>query len=166
MRARDIMCATTDLLHPDHPMEEARRRLGDAGISMLPVVDGDEVVGVLSRSESGGSGDPSDLPRPRVRDCMSSEIPLCRDDETLEQVARAMEEEGQAGVIVLDAEDQMVGIVTREMLSDAGVATYIDERRRHAPPPGDPHGVKSASRAREEKQGRRRSYTVKPHVVR
>lgn len=164
MRVRDVMCATTDLLHPDHPMEEARRRLQEAGISMLPVVDGDEIVGVLSRSESGGGGEPSTLPRPRVRDCMSSAIPLCRDDETLEEVARAMEQEGQSGLIVLDAEDQMVGVVTREMLAAAGVVARVDERRRHAP--GGAHEVKSASRAREEKQGRRRSYSVKPHVVR
>lgn len=163
MQARDVMCATTDLLHPDHPMEEARRRLRETGLSMLPVVDGDEIVGVLSRSASGGSGNPSTLPRPRVRDCMSSRIPLCRENETLDEVARAIEEEGQSGLVVLDAEDQMVGVVTREMLAEAGVAVAPGEPRGEAT---GTHEVKSASRAREETRGRRRSYSVKPRVIR
>ncbi len=168
----DIMREVVELLHPDHDLHEARRRMAASGDPMLPVVDGDEIVGVLtdntvSRRFAGLREDPSradSAAEAHVRDDMTASIPICRPDETLVAVAAAIEREARPGLLVIDDAGELVGIVSRTDLAAAGSLFPRTEGREAGP--ANVHAVKSAARARGERPGILQSYSVKPRVRR
>lgn len=162
-----------ELLHPDHDLSEARRRMVESGEAMLPVVDGDEVVGILtghavSRRLAGQGQDSSPTDpagQAHVRDDMTTSIPVCRADETLAAAAAAIERESRSGLLVINEADELVGIVDRADFAAAGFVFSRAEGQDDAPG-ATAHAVKSSARARGERPGVLQSYSVKPRVRR
>lgn len=172
-RVRDIMREVVELLHPDHDLHEARRRMAASGDAMLPVVDGDEIVGVLtdntlSRRFASSRDEPSEAgpaAEAHVRDDMRASIPICRPEETLVAAAAAIEREACPALLVINDADELVGIVGRTDFAAAGFLFPRPEVGEGARGAGV-HAVKSAARARGEKPGILQSYSVKPRLRR
>lgn len=51
MRARDIMTADVQTVHPDDEVSEALTRLANADFDGFPVVDDDRIVGIVTQSD-------------------------------------------------------------------------------------------------------------------
>lgn len=75
--AKEIMTRTVKTVPPDSPLEDAQQLLAMHAISGLPVIDGSQLVGMLSESDvlhALATAAFSDLPAGRVRDAMRSSI--------------------------------------------------------------------------------------------
>lgn len=175
-RVRDIMREVSELAHPDHDLHEARDRLEKADASALPVVDGEEVVGVLTRdavldrlrkeSPRGGADDDDDgLREAHVADIMVANLPICRPQETVGDVAAVVEHEARPGLLVVGENGELIGIVLREDLEREGAVFSPGPNPREAPE-ATAHALKSASRAPAGMPGQPKSYAVKPRVHR
>lgn len=133
---REIMTTDPVTLDQGDTMEEIARQLDSNGISGAPVVNtAGRVVGVVTKTDlvhrvlegpAGGAGsffelltsgggfprslDPADLGT--VEDLMSADVVTARDDETVTAAAHRMAAAGVHRLIVVDAAQQPVGVVT------------------------------------------------------
>ena len=137
MHAADIMAPAHEIVHPDHPLTEALARVRAEGSGMLPVVDGDELVGVVTAEDASRPGLESG--KASTRDVMSTEIVFCYDHDDLQTVQKIIEKGGHPRLLVLNEEWELVGSLTADAVREALAGTRaapavggeprIDERR-------------------------------------
>lgn len=143
MLVRQVMTPRdrTVAFHPSDRVEDAARVMAERGIGGAPVVDDEgRVVGMLSDDDLIVAdarlhvptvitvlGAYIELPGERSRfeeelrkavgttvgEVMSPNPPTCRPDDTLEQVATVLHEQGLSRLAVVDADGRLAGIVSR-----------------------------------------------------
>jgi CBS domain-containing protein len=100
---------------------EARARFLAGGHGAYPVLDGDRLVGIVSRGDIlADEGHDDDRP---VTDLATDEVVTVRPDDGADVLLRLMATEGVEHVPVVDAAGALVGIATRTDL--------LAVRRRH-----------------------------------
>lgn len=113
MKISDCMTRKVRVIEPDMTLRDAARLMADLDAGVLPVGDGDRLVGVLTdrdiaiRAIAAGKG-----PDTRVADAMSREVKYCYEDEDVEHVARNMGDLQVRRLPVMNREKRLVGIVT------------------------------------------------------
>lgn len=153
--ARAVMAVDPAVVHVDDTLTEARARLRDAPVPVLVVLDGDEVVGVLTARAVASGPRGTDA----VRDRLMTEIAFCRDGDALARAGDVMEREGTDFLLVLDSRDRLAGILSRSALASVP---------RHSAGPGDEPAQAgrrvsvSAGRATGGAPGRPRGYSIAP----
>lgn len=129
-------------LQPDDDARTAIDLLAKTDLGAVPVIDGDErVVGIVSESDLVLSEEESDLHLPhylnimggivfvgsmkgfeerlekafatRVEDLMTADPIVCHDYESVDRVAQKIAEKHHNHLPVVDAEEHLVGMVTR-----------------------------------------------------
>lgn len=161
MRAADTMTPPHYDIHPDHPLTEAIERMRRDRAEVLPVVDGDEMVGLLTLADASGDTTVWDIdPKTAaVRDVMRSEFVWCYDDEDAAGAAAAMREAGQRHGVVLNRDNELVGLFGPDSAgATTGNATGSAE-----------HCSSTAGRAAggsDGARGQRSDYSVRPRVRR
>lgn len=155
MQARDRMLATTEVVHLDQNLLDARARLERFGLPALPVVDNDEIVGLLTAEaiERTAAASPDPLGEIAVRDHMSAEIAFCYGDESIERARTIMQEGGHDRLLVLDRDGKLCGLLAAE---DVGPGDKAES--------GTSHIVKTAGRATGGTPHQPDSFSVKPVV--
>jgi CBS domain-containing protein len=155
MQVKDCMLATTEVVHLDQNLRDACDRLRRFHIPALPVVDGDEIVGLLSAEavEEMTAAPDDDLGNIAVRDHMSAEIAFCRADEPIETARSIMQDDGHDRLLVLDGKGRLCGLLLAE---DVGAGRKADT--------ATPHVVKTPGRAKGGKLHQPDSYSVRPIV--
>jgi CBS domain-containing protein len=152
MRIRDLM--TTDVLTigPETPLKEAARRMLEAGISGLPVTNGDDdLVGIITEADFVATEADRrvtqragllrllrrDLRIPSqerlVGDVMTSEVKVVDPESDHAEAARLMLREGVKRLPVV-ADGRLIGLVSRTDILKAYVRSdeeIIDEIRGH-----------------------------------
>jgi CBS domain-containing protein len=129
-----------ELASPDDTLEKAAGRMAELDTGVLPVGEGDRLVGMLTdrdiavRAVAQGKG-----PDARVRDAMTPAVKYCFEDEDLNDVVHTMAEQKVRRLPVMSREKRLVGIVS---LGD--VAIYADSKQTDAAvsavsEPGGPH---------------------------
>ena len=93
---------------------------------MLPVCDGDRLVGVITDRDITvrGVAQGCDPKTARVQEVMTPEVIYCFDDEDVKEAAKKMEEKQVRRLPVLNREKRLVGIVS---LGDLAVRTGKEE---------------------------------------
>jgi CBS domain-containing protein len=110
----DIMTRDLECVAPQDSLREAARRMRDADIGALPVVDGQRLVGMLTDRDIAirAVAEDLDLDTP-VEDIMSEDVLHCYDDQTVEDVLNDMGDMQTRRLPVLDHNtEQLVGIVS------------------------------------------------------
>jgi len=157
MLARDLMRPTTEVVHLDQNLLDAGIRLRQQRLLALPVVDGDEIVGILTREaiyEKAASPD-NDLANTAVRDHMTAEIAYCQADESADTARRLMEEGGHTRLLVVDRKGQLCGIISAQEEED-----FIEGEEES----DEEHVVKSPGRATGSAPHQPPSFSVKPVI--
>lgn len=114
MKAREIMTADVEIVSPNASICEAARKMQSCDIGMLPVCDGERMVGTLTdrditvRAVARGY-DPVNTP---VREIMTSSVAFCRDNDSMEAAARMMERKQIRRLPVIDSAERLVGIIS------------------------------------------------------
>jgi CBS domain-containing protein len=126
MKLKDIATKNPEVIHPDQPICEAANKMKNLDVGMLPVCDGERLVGAVTdrdiavRAVAQGC-DPRST---KVREVMSPEICYCFDDEEVATAARVMEEKQIRRLPILNRDKRLVGIVS---LGDLALRSMDDE---------------------------------------
>ena len=113
MDLKELMTTDVKVIHPDAILKDAAAIMDDVDVGALPVCDGDRLVGIITdrdiviRSISAGQ-DPNST---RVRDAMTSPVIYCFEDQTVDEVAKMMEDKQIRRLPVLNRDKRLVGIV-------------------------------------------------------
>ena len=114
MKIAECMTQDIEIVTPDQPIREAAQFMLRADAGVMPVSQGDKVVGMVTdrdiavRAVAEGRG-----PETPVRDVMSENVLFCFDDDEVEEVAMKMSDAQVRRMPVLSREDEtLVGIVS------------------------------------------------------
>ena len=114
MKLKDILTKDPEVISPEAMICEAGKLMKQHDIGMLPVCDGERLVGAVTdrdlavRAVAGGH----DPLKTRVKEVMTPGICWCFEDQSLEEVARLMEEKQIRRIAVLNREKRLVGIAS------------------------------------------------------
>jgi len=133
----DIMTRSLATVRRDETLQAAARRMSEMDVGALPVLDGKAVAGMVTdrditiRGVAAGMIPQESL----VADVMTEEVRCCRADDSVEQVMAEMGDLQVRRLPVLDADNEIVGIVA---LADIATrqSTHTDETLREISTPG------------------------------
>ena len=122
MKVNEIITHDPQVIRPETALIEAAQKMKSLDIGMLPVCDGDRLVGVITDRDITvrGVAQGYDPKTARVQEVMTPEVIYCFDDEDVKDVAKKMEEKQVRRLPVLNREKRLVGIVS---LGDLAVRT-------------------------------------------
>jgi len=139
MRISECMTRDVQLVSPDDTIERAAQMMGSADTGVLPVSDGERLVGMITdrdiaiRGVAEGCG-----PDARVGDIMSQEVKYCFDDADTDEVLDNMAQIQVRRMPVVDHDKRLVGIVSLSDL-DHQAPDRGGEALRGITQPGGPH---------------------------
>jgi CBS domain-containing protein len=114
MKISQILTKNPEVISPDARICEAARLMREHDIGMLPVCDGERLVGSITDRDLAirAVADGCDALSTKVRDIMTPEVFWCFDDAELEEVARLMEEKKIRRLPIINHKKRLVGIVS------------------------------------------------------
>ncbi len=125
MKLKDVMSRAVEVVHPEATLTEAAARMQHLNVGILPVLDGDTLLGVVTdrditlRATAAGQ----DPEQTTVQQAMTQDLVYCFEDQDVREAARLMEHKQIRRLLVLTREKQLVGIVS---LGDLAVETAND----------------------------------------
>jgi CBS domain-containing protein len=113
MRVRDVMTEDVECIDCDATLQEAARLMAELDVGVLPVLDGDDCVGIVTDRDIVVRGIASGLDgQSRVEEVMTCGVVTCFEDDSLRRAESLMEEFQVRRLVVTDADEQLVGIVS------------------------------------------------------
>ncbi|MCI0541497.1 MAG: CBS domain-containing protein [Verrucomicrobiales bacterium] len=114
MKLKDILTKDPQVISPDALICEAGKMMKQYDIGMLPVCDGERLVGAITDRDLAirAVADGDDPLRTKVKDVMTPGICWCFEDQSLEEVAELMEEKQIRRIAVLNGNKRLVGIAS------------------------------------------------------
>jgi CBS domain-containing protein len=146
MKISEVMTRDVQIASPDQTLRDVARQMADLGIGAMPVGENDRLVGMITDRDIAVRGVACDKgPDASVREAMTAEIEYCFEDDSVEEVARKMDQLQVRRLPVLSREKRLVGI-----LSLGDLALEADEPAAKAlqgiSRPGGKHSQADASR--------------------
>jgi CBS domain-containing protein len=160
MQVKNAMRPTSEVVHVDESLLDAAIRLRRGKLAAVAVVDGDEIVGLLTASavaEKLASPD-NDLGVAAVRDLMSAEIGFCHGSETIDAAGRVMAEGGHDHLLVVDGDGKLCGVLSAEKLPGGGKSRAAGHKR------AQDHVVETTGRAKGDTLHHPNNYSVTPRL--
>jgi len=120
MKIRDVMTCDAKLTSPDDTLRHAAGMMKECDCGVLPVAEGDRLVGMITDRDIAIRGDARgcDPTRTSVRQVMTHEdVKYCFEDEDIDHVARNMAQLQVRRLPVLSRQKRLVGIVSLSDLS-------------------------------------------------
>ena len=113
-RVKDIMAREPRIVHVDLSLGEAAERMREAAIGALLVVDGDELVGVVTDRDLvvRGMANALDPGATAVLAAMTRHVIYCRESNTIGEAAELMAEQRVRRLAVVDDDRELVGVVS------------------------------------------------------
>ncbi len=124
-RLADVMTPNVEVVGPDATLEEAAAKMADIEVGVIPVCDGQRLVGMLTdrditiRAVARGAA-----PSTPVREIMSTTVRWAYEDEPVEKAREAMKRHRIRRLPVLDRNKRLAGIVS---LGDLAVESEMEE---------------------------------------
>jgi CBS domain-containing protein len=114
MKIKNILTKDPQVISPDAMICEAARLMKQHDIGMLPVCDGERLVGSVTDRDLTirGVADGCDPLNTRVAEVMTPGIFWCYDDQEIEEVAQLMEEKQIRRLPIINRKKRLVGIVS------------------------------------------------------
>jgi CBS domain-containing protein len=112
MLVRDVMRKPVSV-HAEETLEVATLRMKEENVGALPVVEDDQVVGVITDRDVLLRGFPEGRnPSTKTRESMSVGPILCHEDDTLERALELMSHNHVRRLPVLDQNEKLVGMLS------------------------------------------------------
>lgn len=121
MKLKEVMTHYVETIRPDAPLQQAAQAMASLDVGMLPVMEGDTLLGTLTdrditvRATARGL-DPKTTP---VRNAMTEFVIFGSDSQDIKEAARLMMDNQVRRLLVLDREKELVGIVSLGDLAKA-----------------------------------------------
>lgn len=146
-----VMTRGVRTMTPDENLVQAARAMDELDVGVIPVCEGDQLVGVVTDRDIVVRAIANDCSpqRTTLRDVMSAEAHWCFVDESVDEVAKLMQRLQIRRLPVLDHERHLVGIVSLGDLSVHGGAAVAQTASRtleaiSEPSRPDPSGMEAA----------------------
>lgn len=122
MQVKEMMTDTVALIGPSALLVEAARRMREEGVGVLPVGEGDRLIGMITDRDimARAIAEGMDPTATTVKSVMSDKVLYCYEDQTGEEVAENMAKNQIHRLPVLDRDKRLVGIIS---LSDISAGT-------------------------------------------
>lgn len=114
MLVKDIMTHNVDVVAPSDTLKIAARKMSELNVGLLPVCEGNRVVGILTdrditvRATASGCDPKSTL----VYEAMSLDLVTCYEDQDVNEAASMMNERRLRRLLVFNRSNDLVGIVS------------------------------------------------------
>jgi CBS domain-containing protein len=117
-RVRRFARPAREIVHADHEMDEAALRLSLQEHPVLPVSDGDQIVGVIARTElaEGAEAKASGTARVTARVVMTTDLAFCYLDDDVTTAQALMDKHGCRHLMVVDRDRVLIGTLKRDDL--------------------------------------------------
>lgn len=113
MKVSDAMTLEVQLCTPDDTLKDAADAMMTLDVGLLPVTDGNRLVGMVSDRDIATRGVAMGLgPDSQVRDVMTEDVKYCFEDQELEEVTQNMGDIQVRRLPVLNRDKRLVGIIT------------------------------------------------------
>lgn len=114
MTVRDLMNSNLVTIRPEATALVAAQKMRDSDIGVLPVVDGDNVIGMLTDRDLtirvlAEGLEPGQV---EVEDIMTPDLLSCRADDSIETAAELMAERQVQRLLVMDENNKPLGILS------------------------------------------------------
>jgi CBS domain-containing protein len=125
VKVRDVMTEGAECTRPDATIREAAARMKELDVGVLPVCEGDRLVGMLTdrdiilRSVAAGHAPEEHS----VKEAMTKEMFYCFEEEDIAEVTKIMRQRQIRRVPVLNHDKRLTGIVS---IGDVAVTTHDD----------------------------------------
>ncbi|HLL56155.1 MAG TPA: CBS domain-containing protein [Myxococcaceae bacterium] len=121
MQVKDVMSQTVEMAVPDDTLQEAATRMRCWNVGILPVKEGDRLVGVITDRDivMRAVCEAKDMKQTRVRDVMTQKVISCFADQSVEEAAELMKAEKVRRLMVLDRAQGIVGVVALQDIAQA-----------------------------------------------
>ncbi len=126
MKIREIMTSEVEVVHPDDTLQTAARKMRDRDIGFLPVMDGGELIGVLTDRDLvlRAMADGLKLNTMVGRDIVTSPGIYCFDDQDVNEAAQLMQGHQIRRLVILSRHDgSVLGVIS---LGDLAVNSTPD----------------------------------------
>jgi CBS domain-containing protein len=108
----DLMSRDVKMVSPDMTIAEAAKKMRDGDFGMLPVGEGDILIGTISDRDIAIRAVAEDKGvATQVRDVMSEGVTSAYEDDSVEQAAMLMSEHQVRRLPVINREKRLVGII-------------------------------------------------------
>lgn len=140
MKVAQYMNGVVRVARPDDTIQQAARTMVEADAGILPVCDGDRLVGMITdrditvRAVADGNG-----PDTKVRTVMTRDVVYCFEDDEPHDVLNHMGETKVRRFPVLNREHRLVGMVSLSDLTYGGERPKAAQALEHIAEPGGPH---------------------------
>lgn len=112
MKVQEIMTRTVHSADPDDSIAKAAKSMLENDVGMLPVIDGAELIGVVTDRDIAVRAVAEKLgPDTPVRRIMSEYVATCSPEDSLEDTLATMSNEQVRRLPVCDERDQVVGVI-------------------------------------------------------
>jgi CBS-domain-containing membrane protein len=136
-RVGEIMTRSVATVNRDESLQAAAKRMRELDVGSLPVVDGRTVVGIVTDRDIVIRGVAENLAAQKalVADVMTADVRWCREDDSVDEVMAEMGDAKVRRIPVLNAADEIVGIVA---LADVATrqSSHTDKTLREISTPG------------------------------
>lgn len=136
----EVMSSDVQVVEPQETLQRAAQLMQDLDVGVLPVCEGKRLLGMVTDRDIAVRGVAAGLKPSEacVSDVMTANAECVTEDQDAEEVKRLMGEAQVRRMPVVDADRQIVGIVSLSDLAlrDAG---DIDATVREISEPGGPH---------------------------
>ena len=131
MKIRDVMSADVRVCRPDDTIREAATTMIEIDAGALPVADNDRLIGMITDRDIAvrdiAQGHGADC---KVSDVMTSDVVCAKDTDDVLAIAQQMSDKQVRRMPVVDAMEQLVGMVSLGDLSreqqDSAAATALE----------------------------------------
>ncbi|WP_205042140.1 CBS domain-containing protein [Rhodoligotrophos defluvii] len=140
MNIASVMTRDVRVVSPGAPLSEAARMMDQLNVGVLPVCDGNRLVGMITdrdiavRATAAGQP-PSET---RVSDAMTDEVVWCYDDDDVDDVLDKMADVQIRRVPVIDHDQRLVGIVSLGDLATKSESEDVEQTLEEISSPSEP----------------------------
>jgi len=122
MQVKEIMTGNVEKVETDTPLTEVAQRMKTHDIGMLPVYDGDSLVGMITDRDITIRATANGLhpEKTRSREVMTWNIVYCFEDQDIGEAGQIMQENKIRRLPVMNRQRRLVGIVS---LGDIALGT-------------------------------------------
>jgi CBS domain-containing protein len=147
----EVMTRNVRFVSPQESLQHAAHMMDDLDIGVLPVCDGERLVGMITDRDITVGATSADA---RVEEAMSADVPWCFEDQTVDEVMQQLAESQIRRVPVVSHDDahRLVGIVALGDLAtkSADVAKKDVEQIENVSFPSEPEQSQEADSANAE----------------
>jgi CBS domain-containing protein len=137
----EIMSTDLQLVKPRDTLQHAAQLMDRLNVGSLPVCEGRQILGIITDRDITVRGTAAGLTPSGsfVSDVMSKHLQWCTEDQDVEQVMKTMSDAQVRRLPVINADRQLVGIVS---LGDIATKApnHVDDAVRDISTPSEPDG--------------------------